>query len=87
MSLIFLVNMLVSIKAEVDKLDIYKLKSVPTNLSNLKDKVDKLDIVKLETTPVGLNKLSNVVKNGVVKRLNIMLRSRIMKTKYLILLT
>ena len=48
---------LVSLKAEVDKLDIDKLKSVPTNLSNLKSKVDKLDIDKLETTPVDLSKL------------------------------
>ena len=59
---------LVSLKAEVDKLDIDKLKSVPTNLSNLKSKVDKLDIGKLETTPVDLSKLSNVVKNEVVKK-------------------
>ena len=59
---------LVSLKAEVDKLDIDKLKSVPTNLSNLKSKVDKLDIGKLETTPVDLSKLSNVVKNDVVKK-------------------
>ena len=51
---------LVSLKAEVDKLDI-----VPTNLINLKSEVDKLDIVKLETTPVDLSKLSNVVKNEV----------------------
>ena len=56
------------LKAEVDKLDIDKLKSVPTNLSNLKSKVDKLDIGKLETTPVDLSKLSNVVKNDVVKK-------------------
>ena len=34
---------LVSLKAEVDKLDTDKSKSVPTNLSNLKNKVDKLD--------------------------------------------
>ena len=53
---------LVSLKAEVDKLDIDKLKSVPTNLSNLKSKVDKLDIGKLETTPVDLSKLNNAVK-------------------------
>ena len=59
---------LVSLKAEVDKLDIDKLKSVPTNLSNLKSKVDKLDIGKLETTPVDLSKLSNAVKNDVVKK-------------------
>ena len=59
---------LVSLKAEVDKLDIDKLKSVPTNLGNLKSKPEKLDIVKLETTPVDLSKLSNVVKNVVVKK-------------------
>ena len=60
---------LVSFKAGVDKLDIDKLKSVPTNLSNLKSKVDKLDIGKLETTPIDLSKLSNLVKNDAVKRI------------------
>ena len=59
---------LVSLKAEVDKLDTDKLKGVPTNLSNLKSKVDKLDIGKLETTPIDLGKLSNLVKNDVVKK-------------------
>ena len=53
---------LISLKAEDDKLDNDKLKSVPTHLSNLKSKVDKLDIEKLETTPVDLSKLCNVVK-------------------------
>ena len=42
----------VSLKAEVDKSDTGKLKSVPTNLSNSKSKVDKLDVAKLETTPI-----------------------------------
>ena len=40
---------LVSLKAEVDKLDIDKLKNVPTNLSNLKSKLSnavKHDVVK-----------------------------------------
>ena len=37
---------LVSLKTEVDKLDIDKLKSLSTNLSNLKSKVDKSDIGK-----------------------------------------
>ena len=59
---------LVSLKVEVDKLDIDKLKSVPTNWSNLKSKAEKSDIVKLETTPVDLSKLRNVVKNEVVKK-------------------
>ena len=31
-------------KFNVDKLDIDKLKNVPTNLSNLKSKVDKLNV-------------------------------------------
>ena len=59
---------LVSLKIEVDKLDIGKLKGLPTNLSNLKIKVDRLDILKLETTLVDLSKLSNVVKNEIVEK-------------------
>ena len=59
---------LVSLKDEVDKLDIDKLKNVLTNLSSLKSKVDELDFGKLETTPVDLSKVSNVVKNDVVKK-------------------
>ena len=60
---------LASLKTEVDKLDIDKLKSLPNNLSNLKSKVDKLDIDKLAPAPVDLSKLSNVVKNEVVKNI------------------
>ena len=59
---------------------------MPSNLSNLKSKVDKLDIGKLETILVNLNKLSNVAKNDVVKKMYIMLKSKILKIKYLILL-
>ena len=57
-----------NLKTEVDKLDIYKLKSLPNNLSNLKTKVDKLDIDKLAPVPTDLSKLSEVVKNEVVKK-------------------
>ena len=62
----------VSLKAEVDKLEIDKLKSVPTNSRNLKSKVDELDvdklhIGKLETTTIDLSKLNDVVKNDVLK--------------------
>ena len=60
-----------SLKAKVDKLDVDKLKNVPTNLSNLKSKFDKLDIGKLECILVDLSKLSNVVKNDVVKKTRI----------------
>ena len=38
---------LASLKTEVNKLDIDKLKSLLNNLSNLKSKADKLDIDKL----------------------------------------
>ena len=56
--------------------------------NNLKSKVDKLDIGKLVSVPVDLSKLSDVVKNNVVKkRLKIMIRSKILSIKYLILLT
>ena len=57
-----------SLKSNVDKLDIYKLKNVPTNLSSLNSKVDKLNIDKLAPVSVDLSKLSNVVKNDVVKK-------------------
>ena len=49
-------------------MDIDKLKSLPTNLSNLKTEVDKLDIDKLAPVPADLSKLSNVVHNEVVKK-------------------
>ena len=59
---------LANLKSDKDKLDIYKVKNVPSNLSNLKSKVDKLDVDKLVCVPVDLCKLSDVVKNAVVKK-------------------
>ena len=59
---------LASLKTEVDKLDIDKLKSLPTNLNYLHSKVDKLDNDKLAPVSVDLSKLNNVVKNEVVKK-------------------
>ena len=38
---------LANLKSDLDKLDIDKLKNVPTNLNNLKSKVHKLDVGKL----------------------------------------
>ena len=75
-----------NLKSNVDKLDIDKLKNVPTNLSNLKSKKDKLDVDKLVPVPIDLCKLSDAVKNDVVK-MYMILRSKILKIKYLILLT
>ena len=51
---------LANLKSNVDKLDIDKLKNVPTNLSNLKSKVDKLDVDKLVPVPVDFSILSDV---------------------------
>ena len=59
---------LANLKSDVDKLDIDKLKNVPSNLSNLKSKEDKLDVDKLVSAPVDLSKLSDAVKNDVVKK-------------------
>ena len=59
---------LASSKTNVDKLDIDKLKSVPTNLRKLENKVNKLDIDKVVPVPVDLSKLSDVVKHDVVKK-------------------
>ena len=42
-----------------------------TNLASLRTEVDKIDAEKIKTVPVDLAKLSNVVKNDVVKELNI----------------
>ena len=57
-----------SLKANVHKLDMDKLKNVPIGLSSLKSEVDKLDVDKLVLVLVDLSKLSNVVKNNVVKK-------------------
>ena len=58
---------LAQLKSNVDKLDIDKLKNIPTNLNNLKNKVDKLDVNKLIPVAVDLSKLSDLVKNVVKK--------------------
>ena len=44
--------------------------ALKTNLANLKTEVDKLDIDKLVPIPHDLSQFRNVVKNGVVKKLN-----------------
>ena len=78
---------LVSLKDQVDKIDVDKLENVPDDLSNLKSKVDELDIGKLETTPVDLSKQVIQHKMMLLKGLIIMLRSKMLKIKHLILLT
>ena len=51
----------------------------------MESQVDKLDVNKFAPVPVDLSKLSDAVKN-VVKKVHIMLRKKILKIKYLILL-
>ena len=78
---------LASLRSNVNNLDTNKWKNLPSNLSNLKSKVDKLDAHKLMPVPVDLSKLNNVVKMVLLIKMYIILRSKILKIKYLILLT
>ena len=59
---------LTSLKRNIDKLDIDKLKNIPTNASNLKSKVDKVDLDKLAPVTVDFTKPSYVIENDVVKK-------------------
>ena len=76
-----------TLKSNVDKLDIGNLQNAPTNLNNLKSKVDKLDVNELVPVVFDLSKPIDIVKNDVVKKIYIMLRKKILKIKYLLLLT
>ena len=62
---------LANLKCNVNKLDIDKLKNVPTNLNNLKSKVDELDVHKLVPVSVDLSKLNDVVKMILLKKMYI----------------
>ena len=73
---------LVNLQSNVERLDIDKLKNVPTDLSNLKSKVDTLDVDKLVLVPLDLSKLKMMLK-----KMYITLKSKILKIKYMILLT
>ena len=44
--------------------------ALKTNLASLKTEVDKLDIDKLAPVPIDLSKPSYVVKNDVIKKIN-----------------
>ena len=67
---------LANLKSDVDKLDIDKLKNVPSGQSSLKSNVNKSDIGKLKIAQVDLSKLSNVVKNEVVKKTDININTK-----------
>ena len=62
---------LIALKAEIEKLDIYKLVNVPTSFNNLKVKVDDLDIDKLKIVTIDSKKLSSIVDDDVVKNHNL----------------
>ena len=74
---------LADLKSHVDKLEIDKLKNMPRNLHNLERKAN---INQMFINRVDLSKLSDVVNND-VKKMFIILRSKVLKIKYLILLT
>ena len=67
-------------------LNIDEFKNVPINLKHLKSKVDKLDVDELVSVPVDLSNLYDVLKLMLLKKVYIMLRSKILKMKYLALL-
>ena len=67
-------------------LNIDEFKNVPINLKHLKSKVDKLDVDELVSVPVDLSNLYDVLKLKLLKKVYIMLRSKILKMKYLALL-
>ena len=50
------------LKSDVDKLDIDKLKHLPSRLVSLKRKEDKLNVDKFVVVSVDLNKLSDPLK-------------------------
>ena len=85
------INDLADLKSDVDKVDIDKLKNVSSNLSHLKSRVNKLDVNKIVPVPVDLSKLNGAVKMKkkclLLKKMYIMLRFKIWKITYLILLT
>ena len=69
-------------------MDIDKVKNITYNSRHLKLKVEKIDVCKLVPVPVDLNKLSDVVKKMLLlKKMYIMLRSKISKIRCQILLT
>ena len=69
------------------KLDIDKSKIIPYNLRHLKREVEKFGVDKLVPAPLDLSKLSNAVKNDIVKKMYIMIRSKKLKIKYQMILT
>ena len=57
----------ITLKSEVDKLDVNKLVNFPTSLDNLKTKEDNLDVGKLKTVSLDLKTLNDVPDNEVAK--------------------
>ena len=78
---------LANLKSDVGNIDIDQLKNVLSGLNSTTTKVDISNIGQLKAIQVDLIKLIDVVKTEIdKKKLSIMLRSKILKIKYLILL-
>ena len=61
----------ITLKAEINKLDINRLVNIPASLNNSKTKVNDLDVGKLKTVPVDLKRLRDVVHKEVLKNKNL----------------
>ena len=57
----------ITLKAEVEKIDIHKLVNAPIGLNNLKTKLDNFDVDKLKFVPIDLKKISDRVSKKVAK--------------------
>ena len=77
---------LANLASNVDKLDIDKLKNVPTTLSNLKSKIDKLN--DNEATKTALNFVENKIPSvfNLVKKLTITQKLMSMNRKLLMII-
>ena len=74
------------LKSKVDKLDVDNLKPVPTNLKKINDVIEK-EVVKNGMYDELIKKFNAIDTSKLVKKHIIVLRSRILKIKYLVLLT
>ena len=74
------------LKSKVDKLDVDNLKPVPTNLKKINDVIEK-EVVKKGMHDELIKKFNAIDTSKLVKKHIIVLRSRILKIKYLVLLT
>ena len=72
---------LANLKSDVNKLDIGKLRNVPTNLSNLKRKVHKLDVVKKDVYNAKIKNIEGKIPDFTNLATNTILNAKINEIK------